>query len=589
TTTDVQKVVEGSQRNRQLPPEILPAYVPQMVDDMVTERAMAYEAERLGYRVTDQDVRDSIKQMVPSLFPNGTFVGKEAYANMLAQQGVSIPQFESDLRRQILITRLRNIAVEGTVVTPAEIEQEFRKKNEKIKVEWVDFKPDMYAKESQPTEEDLRNYYTANKTAFQTPEKRDLAVLLADQAKLESGYTPTDDQLQAMYNQNRDQFRTPETVDVQQILLMTQGKPASEEPAIKAKAEDVLKQARAGGDFGELAKKYSDDPGSKDKGGLYAGVTRGQMVPEFEQAAFTLKPGQIGDLVKTQYGYHIVKVLKHEQPRLKPFEEVKAQLADQYKKQKAAAEMQNIADKAQAALQKDPANPEKVAAEFNMQFVHADGIQAGKPVPEIGANADFDQSIATLKKGDVSPAVALPNNRIALAVVMNVIPARPSTFEEVQNQIKETVLANRERKAVQTHAQDFLAAVKANGGDFEKAAKSMGLTPKTSPEVDRSGNVEGFGSATYLSDGFGKPDGAVFGPVGMPTTTFIAKVLAHVPPDMSKFAEQRASIRDQIKSERARDRNSIFEAGLREDMIKRGVIKIHQNVLNNLIAQYRQS
>jgi peptidyl-prolyl cis-trans isomerase D len=589
TTTDVQKVVQNNQRNRQMPAEMLPTFVPQMVEDMVTQRALAYEAQRLGFQVTDQEVRDAIRQMAPTLFPNGTFVGKDAYAAMLAQQGVSIPEFESDLRRQILITRLRDIAVEGTVVSPAEIEREYQKKYEKIKVEWVELTPEMYAKESEPTEQDIKNYYNANKASYQTPEKRDLAVLIADQAKLEAGFTPTDAQLETLYNQNKDQYRTPETVDVQQILLMTQGKPASEEPAIKAKAEDVLKQARAGADFAELAKKYSDDPGSKDKGGLYAGVTRGQMVPEFEQAAFSLKPGQISDLVKTQYGFHIVKVLKHEQPRLKPFDEVKAQLAEQFKKQRAAEEMQQIADKVQTALQKDPADPEKVAADFHMQLVRADGLETGRPVPEIGTNADFDQSIVGLKKDEVSAPVALPNNRIALAVVTNVIPARPSTLEEVQGQIKVFIAGNRERQAVQKHAQELIDATKANGGDFDKAAKSLGLAPKTSPEVDPSGTVEGLGSAQYLTEAFQKPDGSVFGPVSTPTGTVVGRVVGHVPADMSKFAEQRATIRDQIKSEKARDRNTLFEAGLRDDLTRRGVIKIHQNVLTNLIAQYRQS
>ncbi|HLI85174.1 MAG TPA: peptidylprolyl isomerase [Bryobacteraceae bacterium] len=590
TTADVQKMVQSSQQQRQLPQEMLPTFVPQMVDDMITERALAYEAQRLGYQVTDADVREAIKQMAPALFPNGQFVGKEQYAAMLAQQGVSIPEFESDLRRQILITRLRNIAVEGTVVTPAEIEQEFRKKYEKIKVEWVELKPEMFNKESQPTEQEMRDYFKANQASYQTPEKRDLAVLIADQSKLEAGINPTDTQLQALYNQNKDQYHTPETVDVQQILLMTQGKPASEDASIKAKAEDVLKQAKAGGDFGQLAKKYSDDPGSKDKGGLYAGVTRGQMVPEFEQAAFSLKPGQISDLVKTQYGYHIVKVLKHDQPRLKPFEEVKAQLADQFKKQQAAQQMQQIADKAQTALMKDPDHPDKVAAEFNMQLVQAAGIEAGKPVPEIGANADFDQSIAGLKKGEVSAAVALPNNRIALAVVTNVIPARPSTYEEVQSQIHDLMVNNRSQAAMRKKANDLFTAAKAYGGDLEKAAKSLGLpAPKTSPEVERTGTVEGLGSAQYLTEAFGKPDGAIFGPSATPTGTLVGKVIAHVAPDMSKLAAERDAIRDQIKSQNARNRNTLFEAGLRDDLRKRGVIKVHQDVINTLIAQYRQS
>jgi parvulin-like peptidyl-prolyl isomerase len=281
--------------------------------------------------------------------------------------------------------------------------------------------------------------------------------------------------------------------------------------------------------------------------------------------------------------------LKHEDARLKPFEEVKAQIATQFKKQQASNQMQQIADKVQAALQKDAAHPDKVAADFGMQLVRADGVEVGKPVPEIGTNADFDQSVAALKKGEVSAPVALPNDKIALAVVTDVVPARPSTFEEVQSQVKELIVGNRSRQAVQDNAKKLTDAVKANGGDLEKAAKSMGLTVKTSAEVDRAGTVEGLGSAQYLGDAFGKPDGALFGPLSTGNGTIVGKVLQHIPPDMSKLPEQRATIRDQIKGEKARDRSTLFEAGLRDDLTRRGVIKIHKNVMNTLMAQYRPS
>ena len=125
------------------------------------------------------------------------------------------------------------------------------------------------------------------------------------------------------------------------------------------------------------------------------------------------------------------------------------------------------------------------------------------------------------------------------------------------------------------------------GGDLAKAAKSMGLDVKTSPEFERAGSVEGIGSATYLAAAFDKPDGTIFGPSGTPDgTTIVGKVLTHVVPDVSQLSAQRSTIRDEIKSQRARDRSTMFEAGIKDDLVKRGKIKIHQDVIDRLVASY---
>src|ERR1043165_2503863 len=159
TLLEVQRLIQNTMRGRQLPPDLLPNYIPTMVNGMITERALAYEAERLGYEVTDSQLRQAIQQYVPSLFQDGRFVGKEAYAQILSQQNLSIAEFENDMRRQLLITRLRNVALEGTLVTPLEIEQEYRKKNEKLKVEFVKITSDRYKSEVQPSADDLQSYF----------------------------------------------------------------------------------------------------------------------------------------------------------------------------------------------------------------------------------------------------------------------------------------------------------------------------------------------------------------------------------------------------------------------------------------------
>jgi peptidyl-prolyl cis-trans isomerase D len=588
TQLEVQRLIQNTMRGRQLPPEILPNYVPQLVNNLITERALAYEAERQGFVVTDAQLSQAIQQLVPNLFPDGKFVGRDAYAALLAQQNLSIPEFEADMRRQLMITRMRDIALEGTIVTPLEIEQEYRKRNEKVKIEYVKIPSDKYKAEAEPSLADMQTYFKANTARYTVPERKSMAILLADQAKIEQTVNPADADLHRMYSQNQSDFRVPETVKVRHILLKTQGKPPADEPKIKAQADDILKQVRSGANFADLVKKYSEDTASIPNGGEYSVMRNGQTVPEFENAAFTLKPGQ-SDVIKTTYGYHVIQVMQHDPARLRPFEEVKGELAANWKKQRVSDLMQQIGDKAQAMLQKDPAHPEKVASELNMQLVHAENVEPGGPLPEVGTNADLNQALSGLKKGEVAPAVAIPGNKVVVAEVTDVTSARPATFEEVQGKVRDQMIQTRMVNAVQNHARELLDKAKAMGGDLAKAAKSMGLEAKTTNDFSRTGTVEGIGPATYVQEAFSRPDGSLVGPISMPDGTAVVRVVSHAQPDMSKLPEQRGAIREDLKRQKASDRNALYEAGVREDLIRRGKVKIHQDVINRMMASYRTS
>jgi peptidyl-prolyl cis-trans isomerase D len=585
TMLDMQKLIQDTLKARQLPSSAVATFIPQMVQEAITEKALAYQARQLGLEVSDADVAVTIRQTIPNLFPDGKFVGKDAYAAMLAQQNLTIEQFESDLKRQILIHRLQDIAVEGTVVTPQEIEAEYRKKNEKIKIQYVKLLSDKFKAEAAPSAEEIQKYFQANAARFTVSEKKNLAILLADQTKLMQTLTPTDNELQAMYNMNKQQFQTPERVQVVHILINTQGKTPAEDARLKAKADDLLKQVRAGANVTELVKKYSDDPGKTQNNGEYWVQQDSGMVPEFKAAAFRLKPGE-SDVVKTTYGYHVMKVLKHEDAHLKSFEEAKPDLTTEWRTQRVANLMQQISDKAQAELQKDPTHPEKVAAEFNMQLVKADAVAPDGTVPEIGVNADFNSSLVGLKQGEVSQPVVLPGNKLALAVVTGIVPARPETLDEAKDAIKQTLTGTRLTRLVQDKATELMNKAKAMG-DLEKAARSMGLEMKTSAEFGHTGTVEGLGTATYLQDGFRTADGGLFGPIAIPDGEVVAKVIQHIAPDMSQLEAQRSQIRDDLKSEKARDRNSLFEAGVRDMLIKQGKLKVEQQALQKLIASYQ--
>jgi peptidyl-prolyl cis-trans isomerase D len=587
TLQEVQRTIQAATRSRQMPPEVLGTYIPQMIEGIINERAMVYQAERLGFQISDADLAVSIQTAAPGLFQDGKFVGREAYASMLAQQNMTIPEFEREMRRSLLITRLSNFASQGAVVSPQEVEREFRKRNEKAKVEYVRLLSDHYKAEIQPTEQEIKASYDFSKLRYQLPQTKNLAVLIVDQAQLESQINPTDADLQRAYNQSKESFRVPERIKERHILLKTSGNAAQDEK-VKAKAEGLLKQLKAGGDFAELAKKNSEDPGSAKEGGMLGDwVTRGQMVPEFEKVSFSLPLRQLSDLVKTQYGYHIVEVMAKETAHLRTFDEVKGEIAAQWKKQRGGQIMEETASKAQNALVKNPSNPETVATGLGLQIVRAAAVAPGDPIPNIGANKDFDDAIASLKKGEVSQPVGLPGNRTVVAVVTEVNPVRRQTLDEVRARVRETLVSEKLGTVVGRHADELAAKVKAMGGDLRAAAKALGLEVKTSEEFTRAGAVEGVGSAAYLQDVFNKPVGAIVGPLAITDGRAVVKVLAHIEPSTADLAAQQAGIREELRSSKARDRKALFENGLRQELLRQGKIKIHQDVINRLTSTYR--
>lgn len=580
--------VQSALRGRQVPPDMIPLYVPQLIDQMITERSLAYEARRLGLQVTDEQTSEAIRTAIPQLFQDGKFVGANVYANFLAQQNISIPEFEREIRQQVLVNRLRVIVAEGIVVTPSEVEQEFRKRNEKVKIEYVNITPDKLRAEVHVSPEEVRAYYEKSKLSFTTPEKRSLAVLVIDQNKVEQSINPTEAEVRRAYETDKERFRTPERVKVRHILLKTTGKAPAEEAKIKAKAEDLLKQLKGGADFAKLAKENSEDTGSAVKGGDLDWIVRGQTVKPFEEAAFSLKPNDISDPIKTEYGYHIIQVLDKQQAKLKSFEEARPDLLSDYKRQRAGQMLQDLSDKAYAGLRKNPLHPEQVASDLKLAPpFKVENISMGDPLPEIGVNKDFEQSLAGLKTGEVSQPVQIAPNKLAMAVLTKSVPVHPASFEEAQTQARQQLEKEKLAQLVNQRTAQLLEKSRALNGDLRKAVESMGLEVKTSGDFDRNGAIEGLGSAGMLPAAFTTAPGAIFGPVSIGESRVFGKVISKTPPNPAELSAQSVGIRDELKSRKARERNMLFEDGIRKRLIKEGKVKIHRDVFNRVVASYR--
>jgi peptidyl-prolyl cis-trans isomerase D len=486
----------------------------------------------------------------------------------------------------LLLTRLQNVVLEGIVVTPDEVEREFRRANEKVKLDYISLNADKFKAQANVTPAEIQAQFNNNRASYQIPEKRSLAIVVIDEPRIAATTTMSDAELQRMYADNRERFRSPERVHVRHILLKTMDKPKEEIPKIQARAEDILKQIKAGADFGELARKHSEDPGSAVKGGDLDWVTRGQMVKPFEETSFSLKPKEISNVIKTDYGFHIVQVLQKEEANLKPFEAVKDQLLSERKRQYVFDRMQLISDQVRAALAKEPQQIDQIAQQHGVPVVRADKVGPGDPLPEIGLSTELDSALAPLNKGQVTPVVQVGPNKLAIAVVTDKIAARPADLNEVEGQIRQSLVERKASELMQKKATEAAGQAKSSG-DLKAVAKSLGLEVKTTQPFEQTGAAEGIGPATLVSEAFSKPAGTVIGPIPTGSQTVITRVVEKLPADMAKLSESRGALVEQLKRRKASERKDLFEDGVLSTLTKQGKVKIHEDAIKQLIASYR--
>jgi peptidyl-prolyl cis-trans isomerase D len=588
TATEVRSAMQREMRNKSIPAQMAEFYVPVFVNQMVADRAAVYAAKKMGFDVTEEELGNALRSLVPMLFQDGKFAGNDAYAGFLAQQNMSISEFEDGVKKQIILNRFESLALEGVIVTPADVEQEFRQKNEKLKISYFQVAPDKFKSSVEVTPAELAESYAKNKPMYRIPEKKNLTLFVVDESKVAGSITVPEEELRRAYDARKDSFRTPERVHVRHILLKTTDKSPEEVTKIQKRMEDLLKQVKSGGDFAELAKKNSEDTGSAVKGGDLDWVVRGQTVPEFEKTAFALKPGEVSGIVKTMYGFHILKLEAKEDARLKSFDEVKAELSRELGAQQAATKTQTIADQVHSALVRSSAEAEKVAQANGVAVIHVQGAGQGDPVQEVGVNADFQEAIGKLKKGGVTGVVPIAGAKLVMAQVTDIVAARQAEFNEVEAKVRAGVIGEKSEMMLKQKIDEATQKLLAPNVDFAKLAKEFGAEVKNPPEFAREAAVEGMGPASLITEGFQKNVGDTFGPAHTSGGAyFFCKVVGKVPADLTQLPAQRASILDSIKQRRAKERRDLFADGIVKELIKEKKLKLHDDAIKRLAVSYR--
>ncbi|HKB99479.1 MAG TPA: peptidyl-prolyl cis-trans isomerase [Terriglobales bacterium] len=570
---------------------LLPYFASQAAEQLINEKALVAEAHRMGLHVSDDELRDELQhgQLGSMLFPDGKFVGQEEYENFVQRNDMTVPQFERLEKDYILVRKLRALVSSSAFVGDTDVRDEFNRRNTKVKFEYAVITQADVLKGLHPTNEELKAFYERNKATYNNsiPEKRQIKYVLVDGAKIAAATTVTDQDLQAYYDQHREEYRVPEQVKVSHILIKTP-LPApgakEDEKALadaRAKAEGVLKEVKAGGDFAKLAEKYSDDPGSAKSGGELGWIGRGRTVPEFEKAAFSLGKGQTSDLVKSSYGFHIIHVEDKQEAHLKTLAEVKSEIEEKVKQQKTARATEAAANALLSQARTD--GFDKAAAAKAQAAITTEFFSRTDSLPGLAANPQFMDAV--FNEPDKAPAdlVQLPQG-YAVFQLMAVKPPATPTFEEIRSRVESEFKNERAGFLLQQKTQELSDRAKA-AHDLKKAAKDLGATVKTSDLVPPDGQVPDIGSMTNANAIFSLKPGDISAPITAGGNGVVAHLLEKQVPTDQEFAAKKDQIRQSLLEAKQNDLFGLFVTNLRKDMEKSHRLKVNQEEMKNLTRQ----
>jgi len=585
------RMIGRQQFRGNVPPSLMPFLMQRAADSMITQQALSYEADRMGLGVSNSELVDFLHQgqFGQLFFPDSKFIGQEQYENFVQSQfGLGIAQFEKELKDQLAQQKLLSTISAAATVSNKEIEDQVKKDGTKVKFDYAVLTLDDIKKQVKVTDVELKAFYDQNKQQYvnSIPEKRKARYVVIDTAKVSASIPITQADLQSYYNQHQDEFRISETVTVRHILIKTptpgpDGKVEQKGvEAARAKAEDAQKQLKSGADFAELAKKYSDDPGSAQEGGLLPPITRGRTVPEFEQAAFNTPKGQTTDIIRTNYGFHIIRVEDKQNARMKPLDEVKAQIEPAIKQQKGAAATQNLANTVQNQARN--AGLDKAATQNGLTVITTDMITQGDPLPSVGTAQELSNSLFAAKKGDVPALVQTPQG-YAVFQVTEIEPPQTPTFGQIQAKVEDQFKAQRAQMLLTQKTQE-LADRAHSEHDLKKAAKELGATVKTSDLVTGAAQVPDIGPMSGSANvAFGMEVGQISGPLqgGAGSGFVLAVVEKQQPsPEEAKVAWDRA--KDTLLDQKRQALEGLYVQNLRGKLEKDGKIKINKKEMERI-------
>jgi peptidyl-prolyl cis-trans isomerase D len=581
TVMDVQNKLRDYQMTGQIPAESMVFLAGQTVENLITEEILMLEADRLGLWPTDAELAERIRLQLSFVFEQG---GVEAYRAFVRQRFQrSVPEFEEAVRRDLIIEmRLRRMVTDNVLISDEELRRSYKQTNDKIQIEYVKVPGESFRSQIQPDEEKIKAFYEQNRSRYRNQEERSVKAMT-----IRSQDVPlpevTEAEARVYYDRNIERFEQGERVRASHIIFMTMAKTEDEIKQIEVRANEVLAKVKAGGDFAELAKQYSEDPGTKDNGGDLGWIQRdGQMVPSFEQATFALQPGEISDLIETEYGLHIIKVHERDRAQIRMFDEVQDQIRTEIAQQRQEEQRLQKMDEAVAVARKFGTDLEAAGRELGFPVETYENFNRFSPPPALAATPNLMTSIFTAGEGQLL-SEATPDGTMLL-VVSKITPARVSELDEIRESVTEQWILSQAGELARQRAQEILDAARAAGGDFKQAAAKYNLSPRTSEFVTPNDTIADIGAAQMLGDAaFRGEPGTLGGPMTGGTDYSVFRVVARQEADLTQFYEKRDELRQQQLGSKRNEAFEVYKSILRQRYEQGGKIARYQPRIDALL------
>jgi peptidyl-prolyl cis-trans isomerase D len=548
----------------------------QVLDSLVTGKVVEIIADRMGINVTEAEVQNAIETS-PYLQDQGKFIGVERYKAVLASNDISIAAFENNIRLEVLDKKVQSILADSLEVSDRELKDEFSRTNQETQVLYVVLKKDDFKKRVKPAEADLQAYFEAHKEAYNIKEKRKIQYLLVRTSQIIPSIKVSEQEIQQEWNKTPH----PETVKVAHILIKP-GDPSRDSES-KASAENILKMAQSGKSFADLAKTYSQDTTSANQGGVLPPFSRGQgLVPkEFEDVAFSLKPGEISGVVRSEAGYHIIKLLSHDTPTLESsrtsiINNIQQTKAREQAKQK-AEEAANVAEKQKDLISAGKNLGDIAEVQETKLFSKEDNAF------QFDISEDLKNEAFELKEVNAIGKPVEHTLGYAVPKLLEVQMARPGEFSESRAQVERDYIESRARDLMQAEAKR-ISEEAGKQGSLEKAAKEMNWDVKTSQsfKYDGTPDKEIGSNPAFNSAAFGLPVGGVSSPIALMDNAAVLQVKSRTPLDEAAFQKEKSQLRERILAAKQDPYFQEYLTKVTDELEKAGKIRINPKALDEL-------